>query len=98
MAECCSCGGTGEANFNRETGHGSGPCAACDAHKWKPCEACNGEGQVAIGEHYVTRDMAIDACDRSLEGMFHSFSYGPCDECGGRGECPVDEVCVTKEG
>ena len=49
------------------------------------CKNCNGEGQEIIGENRVTLDMAIDAGDRSMEGMFHSYAYGVCSECGGIG-------------
>jgi hypothetical protein len=45
------------------------------------CEACGGTGAVEIGRHYVTRDMAIDAGDRSMEGMEIGVEYGPCPEC-----------------
>jgi len=52
------------------------------------CEVCGGSGQRIIGEHYVSRDMAIDAGDRSMEGSFHSYEYGPCDVCDGAGAQP----------
>jgi len=29
--------------------------------------------------------MAIDAGDRSMEGMFHSHEYAPCGACDGEG-------------
>ena len=57
-----------------------------------PCSACGGEGQMVIGEHYVTRDMASDACEPAMEGMFHSYAYGECDECGGTGISNYDAV------
>lgn len=50
-----------------------------------PCEACQGSGQEILGEHYVTRDMAIDAGEPGIEGMFFGCEYGPCSACGGTG-------------
>ena len=52
----------------------------------KECQECGGSGQVVVGEHRVTRDMAIDAGERQLEGSFHSYAYGPCESCGGSGQ------------
>src|SRR5262245_50199918 len=49
------------------------------------CSVCEGDGRVAVGAHYVTHEMAIDAGDRSLEGQFHSVEYAPCGDCGGTG-------------
>lgn len=51
----------------------------------KPCTTCGGSGQEVVGENYVTEDMAIDAGDRSMAGMFHSYAYGPCSDCDGSG-------------
>ena len=51
----------------------------------EPCPQCQGEGKVVIGEHRVTREMAIDAGDRSMEGAFHSYKYAPCEACDGEG-------------
>lgn len=51
----------------------------------EPCPSCGGSGQTIVGENHVTEDMAIDAGDRSLAGMFHSYAYGHCDECGASG-------------
>ena len=48
-----------------------------------PCSTCGGSGEVIIGENQVTREMAIDAGDRSLEGSFHSSTYGKCPDCAG---------------
>jgi DnaJ-class molecular chaperone len=50
------------------------------------CEACEGSGRVPVGEHFVTREMAIDAGDRAMEGMSMGIEYGPCPECSGTGE------------
>jgi hypothetical protein len=44
-----------------------------------------------MGEHLVTRDMAMDAGDPSLEGRHHSFEYAPCEACDGTGAVGRDE-------
>lgn len=49
------------------------------------CQSCEGSGQVALGEHFVTRDMALDACEPSMEGMSMGIEYGPCPDCNGSG-------------
>jgi DnaJ-class molecular chaperone len=54
----------------------------------QPCEQCNGEGRVAIGEHFVTHDMASDACEPEMEGMSMGVEYELCQHCGGSGEEP----------
>ena len=51
----------------------------------KPCKTCQGEAQTIVGENLVSQDMAIDAGDRSMEGMHHSYVYQPCDDCEGTG-------------
>jgi hypothetical protein len=57
------------------------------------CESCGGSGQEVIGVHLVTRDMAIDAGDPSLEGTFHSDVYEGCTSCGGTGVVPTEHLC-----
>ena len=47
----------------------------------KNCGRCGGEGSVPIGEHFVTREMAIDGGDRSLEGASMGIEYEECREC-----------------
>lgn len=42
------------------------------------CPTCQGEGRIALGEHYVTREMALDAGDLSLEGSLFEVEYGSC--------------------
>ena len=54
------------------------------------CPVCGGDGQEIVGENRVSLDMAIDAGDRSMEGMFHSYAYGACSNCGGSGV--VDKI------
>jgi transcription elongation factor Elf1 len=54
------------------------------------CPECGGSGQVPIGEHFVTRDMAIDAGEPEMEGMSMGVEYDTCSTCGGYG--------VIKEG
>lgn len=62
--------------------------------KIEECTFCGGSGQEIIGENRVSMDMAIDAGDRSMEGVFHSYAYGECEQCEGRG---CIEVLLTKE-
>ena len=50
-----------------------------------PCSTCMGDGKVITGEYLVTPDMAIDACDKRLEGAHHSYQWGDCPVCGGTG-------------
>lgn len=52
------------------------------------CPTCGGEGKNVIGNNYVTEDMAIDAGDKTMAGMFHSFEYEECDACEGIGIKP----------
>ena len=49
----------------------------------KVCQECGGSGELT-DTHYVTRDMAIDAGDRSMEGMPIDDNY-PCGNCNGTG-------------
>ena len=46
------------------------------------CPTCQGEGRVAIGEHFVTREMARDAGDPSLEGSLYEIEYAHCPNMG----------------
>jgi hypothetical protein len=48
------------------------------------CEACGGEGRVEGIVGYVTRDMALDACEPDMEGMPYPGEV-PCPECEGTG-------------
>lgn len=50
------------------------------------CPTCDGDGQVVVGEHRVTRDMASDAGEPSMEGAFHSYEMGPCEDWGRAGQ------------
>ena len=50
-----------------------------------PCDQCQGEGRICIGEHLVTLDMAIDAGDRRLEGTHCEYEYAQCGKCEGDG-------------
>lgn len=54
------------------------------------CQACEGTGRVALGEHFVTREMALDACEPGMEGMSMGIEWGPCKACSGDGviRCP----------
>ena len=49
------------------------------------CPDCQGGGQIPIGEHYVTREMAIDAGCLELEGAFYDIEWGRCPSCSGNG-------------
>ncbi len=51
----------------------------------KQCPECEGTGRVLLGEHYMTREMAIDGGDPALEGMPMGREYGPCSNCSGDG-------------
>lgn len=55
-----------------------------------PCNICGGSGEEILGENRVTLDMAIDAGDRSMEGMFHSYATAECHACEGTGIEPHD--------
>lgn len=61
------------------------PAPPTEAAAGHPCGACDGSGDSIIGEYRVTRDMAADAGDLAMEGMFHSYETEPCDVCGGSG-------------
>lgn len=57
------------------------------------CQMCGGDGRLASREpvyRKVTRDMAIDAGDRSMEGTMVQSGYEDCYEqcpnCKGTGE------------
>ena len=45
------------------------------------CRECGGAGQFVIGENRVSHDMALDAGEPAMEGMFHSYEYAPCESC-----------------
>jgi len=60
--------------------------------KQKQCPECEGTGRMALGEHYVTREMAIDGGDVTLEGMPMGIEYGPCSECSGDGWVETEEL------
>ena len=49
------------------------------------CEACCGEGRIAVGEMLVTREMASDAGCPEMAGSHYGYEYSRCDECGGLG-------------
>lgn len=70
----------------REGAAGKTPVtSAGEAVERVECAECGGGGQRITGEYFVTQDMAIDACDRSLEGMHHSYAYDVCLACEGTG-------------
>jgi hypothetical protein len=56
--------------------------AACLAD----CPDCGGSGRQALGEGVVTHEMALDACEPSMEGQSTGIEYGPCPRCGGGGK------------
>ena len=49
------------------------------------CDECDGEGRVRVGERLVSREMALDAGDRTLEGSRYEYDYVECAKCDGRG-------------
>jgi DnaJ-class molecular chaperone len=61
------------------------------------CPICGGAGQIITGENLVTMDMAIDAGDRSMEGMHHSYNYEPCENCEGSGQVEKCDIGTTKK-
>jgi len=46
------------------------------------CGPCGGRGGYGGGVHYVTREMAMDAGDMSLEGQKQVEEPIPCEYCG----------------
>ena len=48
------------------------------------CEYCGGEGRVRVGERLVSREMALDAGDRTLEGSHYEYEYEDCPKCEGK--------------
>ena len=57
----------------------------------KQCEACQGQGQIPIGERFVSRDMALDAGEPAMEGMSCGIEWGQCEECYGTGYLEKEE-------
>lgn len=55
------------------------------------CPECGGSGQVPVGEHHVTREMALDAGCPEMEGTFYEVEYDRCALCGGSGLVESDE-------
>ncbi len=53
--------------------------------KQQQCPKCEGTGQIPLGEHFVTREMALDGGDPQLEGMSMGIEYGACSNCSGDG-------------
>ena len=49
------------------------------------CPTCEGEGRIPLGEHFVSREMAQDACEPAMEGMSMGVEFGPCPDCSGMG-------------
>ena len=54
-------------------------------NEWENCPMCNNEGGYLEGGgvSYVTRDMASDACDLTMEGMaiHHAPDHVQCEFC-----------------
>lgn len=55
----------------------------------KQCPNCEGNGQIPIGEHYVTREMSLDAEEPIMEGHLYDIEYTQCKRCEGTGEIKV---------
>ena len=49
------------------------------------CPVCEGDGRIAIGENFVSHDMAIDAGEPSMEGRSMGIEYAKCEACYGKG-------------
>jgi len=49
------------------------------------CPVCEGDGRIAIGENFVSHDMAIDAGEPSMEGRSMGIEYAKCEACHGEG-------------
>jgi len=53
--------------------------------EWEHCPNpdCNNQGEYMTGGiHYVTREMALDACEPSMEGMeIEDFEHVQCEFC-----------------
>lgn len=47
------------------------------------CDECGGEGRVRVGERLVSREMALDAGDPTLEGSHYEDEYVECAKCVG---------------
>lgn len=61
-----------------------------------PCQCCEGSGRVPIGEHFVSREMAMDACEPAMEGMSMGIEYGHCQECGGDGIARAPHIYTAR--
>lgn len=59
------------------------------------CASCEGSGIVPIGEHFVTHDMALDACELSMQGMSIGIEYAQCPDCEGTGVGASSEKWTT---
>ena len=44
------------------------------------CKNCN-EGHIPLGENFVSHDMALDACDPTLEGQSMGIEWSGCSCC-----------------
>lgn len=53
--------------------------------KQQQCSNCEGTGQRELGEHFVTREMALDGGNPELEGASMGIEHENCPECGGDG-------------
>lgn len=56
------------------------------------CRACGGEG-IFEYMHFVTRDMALDACEPDMEGIPMPEQV-ECDACEGSGQCLPPELAA----
>lgn len=63
------------------------------------CPNCNGEGSIMVEiiAGYVSREMAMDACDMAYENQpIYETVEEVCPYCGGRGEVEESEVIKDK--
>ena len=66
------------------------------------CPECEGQGGTRAEEivGYVTHDMALDACEPSMEGMpIYDWVDYECERCGGTGKIEQSDLArIDKDG
>ena len=66
------------------------------------CPECGGQGGTRVKElvGYVTHDMALDACEPSMEGMpMYDWVDYECPRCGGTGKITQSDLAkIDKDG
>jgi len=77
----CNCGSWHSPQLEETNEYKRGMEEAAKVVREK-CTACNGTGGIGGGIHYVTRDMASDACEPSMEGQEIIEDPIECEYCG----------------